>query len=289
MRFAIGGNGVWGAFKNEFVGEISNVAIYDFAVNDSQAKELSVTHELKAGVTTTAPYVAEINATPVFAGEATSAELTTLMSAEEMLAALNSANVKAMLSDESTLDLPVVWTEVVNEAGVYTAHGYAVCEGVLTAVNRVEVSHVLTVTDVLVAIEVATNPSKMTYVVGEELDLAGLVVNAVMGSGAESQVTVTADMVSGFDSSKAGTTTITISYEGKMVTIDLTVEAAEEPTPDQPTPDQPTPDQPTPEQPTPEKPQPEQNSGCGGSVLASIFGLLALAGATIVLRKKREE
>ena len=290
MRFAIGGNGVWGAFKNEFVGEISNVAIYDFAVNDSQAKELSVTHELKAGVTTTAPYVAEINTTPVFAGEATSAELTTLMSEEEMLAALNSANVKAMLSDESTLDLPVVWTEVVNEAGVYTAHGYAVCEGVLTAVNRVEVSHVLTVTDVLVAIEVATNPSKMTYVVGEELDLAGLVVNKVMGSGAESQVTVTADMVSGFDSSKAGTTTITISYEGKMVTIDLTVEAAEEPTP---TPDPeptPTPDpEPTPT-PTPgPNDKPDQNSGCGGSVLASIFGLLALAGATIVLRKKREE
>ena len=37
------------------------------------------------------------------------------------------------------------------------------------------------------------------------------------------------------------------------------------------------------------QPQPEQNSGCGGSVLASIFGLLALAGATIVLRKKSEE
>ena len=34
--------------------------------------------------------------------------------------------------------------------------------------------------------------------------------------------------------------------------------------------------------------QPEQK-GCGGSVVASIFGVLALAGATIVLRKKREE
>ena len=34
--------------------------------------------------------------------------------------------------------------------------------------------------------------------------------------------------------------------------------------------------------------EPEQK-GCGGSVLASIFGLLTLAGATIVLRKKREE
>jgi hypothetical protein len=182
-----------------------------------------------------------------------------------------------MLSDESTLDLPVVWTKVVNEAGVYTAHGYAVCEGVLTAVNRVEVSHVLTVTDVLVAIEVATNPSKMTYVVGEELDLAGLVVNATMASGVQNQVTVTADMVSGFDSSKAGTTTVTISYEGKTATVELTVEEAEEPTPT-----------PTPT-PTPGPSDEPEQKGCGGSVLASIFGLLTLVGATIVLRKKREE
>ena len=40
---------------------------------------------------------------------------------------------------------------------------------------------------------------------------------------------------------------------------------------------------------TPEpKPTPSTN-GCGGSILASIFGLLTLAGVTIVLRKKREE
>ena len=40
---------------------------------------------------------------------------------------------------------------------------------------------------------------------------------------------------------------------------------------------------------TPEpKPTPSTN-GCGGSILASIFGLLTLTGATIVLRKKREE
>jgi LPXTG-motif cell wall-anchored protein len=31
------------------------------------------------------------------------------------------------------------------------------------------------------------------------------------------------------------------------------------------------------------------NNGCGGSIIASIFGVLALAGSVIVLRKKREE
>ena len=38
----------------------------------------------------------------------------------------------------------------------------------------------------------------------------------------------------------------------------------------------------------PATPQPEQK-GCGGSVIASIFGALALAGSVVVLRKKREE
>ena len=42
------------------------------------------------------------------------------------------------------------------------------------------------------------------------------------------------------------------------------------------------------EQPTPEQPE-ENNNGCGGSVIASIFGVLALAGSVVVLRKKREE
>ena len=30
------------------------------------------------------------------------------------------------------------------------------------------------------------------------------------------------------------------------------------------------------------------NNGCGGSAIASIFGLLTLAGTTIVLRKRKE-
>lgn len=62
----------------------------------------------------------------------------------------------------------------------------------------------------------------------------------------------------------------------------LTVERPVDPQPE-PTPD-PDP-QPQPE-PTPEAPA---NNGCGGSVVASILGVLTLAGACIVLRKKREE
>ena len=60
----------------------------------------------------------------------------------------------------------------------------------------------------------------------------------------------------------------------------LTVERPVEPQPE------PTPDPDPQPEPTPEAPA---NNGCGGSVVASILGVLTLAGACIVLRKKREE
>lgn len=78
-----------------------------------------------------------------------------------------------------------------------------------------------------------------------------------------------------------------------QLTVNRPVE--EDPTPVPPTQggneeeDQPTE---TPEQPQPndkeEEPE-ESKGGCGGSVVASIIGVLTLAGAVVVLRKKREE
>ena len=65
----------------------------------------------------------------------------------------------------------------------------------------------------------------------------------------------------------------------------ITVERpAQEPS-DDPT-DEPT-DEPSGESPV--TPAPEKEKGCGGSVIASIFGILVLASSVVVLRKKREE
>lgn len=115
----------------------------------------------------------------------------------------------------------------------------------------------------LVSIEVKTNPTKLTYQVGEQLDLTGLVIEAVMSSGTKETISITNDMVSGFDSSKTGTNTITITYEGKTVTIDLTiVQATPEPTPN--------------------------IIGCGGSIVASILGLLVLTAAVLVISKRKK-
>lgn len=75
----------------------------------------------------------------------------------------------------------------------------------------------------------STAPDKTTYTVGEELDLSGLEVVLVYPSGLTETVTVTEDMVSGFNSAVVGTQTITVTYAGQTVTFKITVEKASKP------------------------------------------------------------
>ena len=75
----------------------------------------------------------------------------------------------------------------------------------------------------LQSIRIAANPTKTTYEVGEELDLAGLQVKAVYNTG-EEDVTVAANMVSGFSSAAAAdAVTVTVTYEGKTATFSVKV------------------------------------------------------------------
>lgn len=74
----------------------------------------------------------------------------------------------------------------------------------------------------LASISVTTYPKKTSYLIGEALDLTGLVLTATYSDG--SKKTVTEDYsVSGFDSSSAGTKTITVSFDGKTTTFTVTV------------------------------------------------------------------
>ena len=69
---------------------------------------------------------------------------------------------------------------------------------------------------VLKSIAITKNPTKMTYKVGEELKTDGMVVTATYNSG--KLAPVTGWTTSGFDSSKPGTTEVTISYTEGGVT-----------------------------------------------------------------------
>ena len=73
------------------------------------------------------------------------------------------------------------------------------------------------------SISITSTPYKTSYYVGEELNLDGLTVEATYSDGSTSVVTVTSDMVSGFDSSVAGTQTLTVTYEDCTVNFDVEV------------------------------------------------------------------
>ena len=83
------------------------------------------------------------------------------------------------------------------------------------------------------SLTVVEQPTKTSYKVGEKLDLTGLVVEANFyadseGNTIESEVIeVTDKMVNGFDSSAAGSVTVTVTYKKRTVDFTVTVVADE--------------------------------------------------------------
>lgn len=89
--------------------------------------------------------------------------------------------------------------------------------------NGLTATFEVSVVDYVSSIEVASNPTKTTYKYGEELDIAGLVVNQVYASGAKSQIEISSEMISGYDKNTLGTQTVTVTYEGLTATFEVTV------------------------------------------------------------------
>ena len=83
------------------------------------------------------------------------------------------------------------------------------------------------------SLTVVEQPTKTSYKVGEKLDLKGLVVEANFyadseGNKPESEtIEVTDKMVNGFDSSAAGSVTVTVTYKKRTVDFTVTVVADE--------------------------------------------------------------
>ena len=97
----------------------------------------------------------------------------------------------------------------------------------------------VTVVDNVVAISIKKVPNKTTYNYGEGLDLTGAKLNVVKNSGTYI-IEITNDMVSGYDSNKEGTQTVTVTYAGFEAEFSVTVlEKPETPVSDD-TPDEPS-------------------------------------------------
>lgn len=78
-----------------------------------------------------------------------------------------------------------------------------------------------------VGLKIDSLPIKGTYLVDESLDLTGLKVTAIYDGGAEEALTDLDYVVTGFDSSQAGTNQLTVHFNGATATIDLEIIALE--------------------------------------------------------------
>ena len=74
----------------------------------------------------------------------------------------------------------------------------------------------------VLAVDIATLPTKLTYAEGEALDVTGGELT-VYYSGSQETIPITEDMVTGFDSTVLGTQTLTVSYAGSACTYDVVI------------------------------------------------------------------
>ena len=77
---------------------------------------------------------------------------------------------------------------------------------------------------VLESIRVKNLPTKVEYEIGENFDITGICVEALYSNGSAISITSGLD-ISGFSSAAAGTKTITVAYQGKTTTFNVTVKA----------------------------------------------------------------
>lgn len=79
-------------------------------------------------------------------------------------------------------------------------------------------------TPLLIGIEITTLPTKTAYLVGEQLDITGMVVTGSYSGGTTGVIAVTAANVTGFDSSApAASQTLTVTVEGFTDTFNISV------------------------------------------------------------------
>ena len=83
-------------------------------------------------------------------------------------------------------------------------------------------TRIVKVFDYMTGIEV-TKPTKKEYNYGEDLNLSGLSVKAVMKSGNKTNVAINNCKITGYDKNKLGNQTVTVSYNEKIATFQVTV------------------------------------------------------------------
>ncbi len=92
-------------------------------------------------------------------------------------------------------------------------------DGTITASYEFEA----TTRGAIVSIAIKKEPTDMSYQIGEAFKVNGGVITATFQDGSTEDIKMTADMISGFDSSKAGDIVLTVTYDGKTAQMTATI------------------------------------------------------------------
>lgn len=82
---------------------------------------------------------------------------------------------------------------------------------------------------VLESIIIKTNPTKLSYLIGEDLELEGGIITATYSNGDKEEILMTDSrvIVTGYDKNKVGTQTLTVNFQNKLTILTVTVKEAE--------------------------------------------------------------
>ncbi len=134
---------------------------------------------------------------------------------------LTGAVYTVTMSDGSKTQLTAEQAEKVTATG-YDAEKPGIQTVVLTYETVSATIQVTVVRKTISNLEISGS-YKTEYLVGEQLDLAGMVMTAKWNDGSETNVSTKDVTVSGYDAQKQGVQTVTLTYQGMSVTISVTV------------------------------------------------------------------
>lgn len=98
------------------------------------------------------------------------------------------------------------------EDGASSLYVYALSEDETIQMNEIQITKTTTTDNKAESLEIAAEPAKKEYYVGEKLDLTGLLLHVIYQDGTKKAVNSNECTLTGFDSSKAGSQTLTIAY-----------------------------------------------------------------------------
>ena len=137
--------------------------------------------------------------------------------------------VTATLVGGSTKAFAVTWTPTTvdtSKCGVFDFTGTLTMVSGYVNPNGVKAMLKLTVTPTLTEIEVTQQPAKLTYLVGETLDLTGIIVKASYSDGTSKELATEQFEVTGFVSTASAALPLTVTYGGETATFNVKIFAA---------------------------------------------------------------